>query len=59
MHGTFPDLIGPATISPAPPQTRDIALRWLVRAALAAAGLGLGFVGGLVLALGTGLMDLC
>lgn len=57
MHGTLPDLIGPAAVSPLP--QRDAALRWLVRVALAALGLGLGFVGGLVLALGTGLMDLC
>lgn len=57
MHGTLTDLPGPSTASPLPP--RDAALAWLVRAGLAALGLGLGFVGGLALALSTGLIELC
>ena len=57
MHGTLPDLIAPAAVSPLPP--REAALRWLARVALAALGLGLSFVGGFVLALSTGLMELC
>ena len=59
MHGTLPDLPGPATLSSPPRPGRDAALSWLVRAGLAALGLVLGFAGGLALALGTGLMEFC
>jgi hypothetical protein len=56
MHGTLSPPIRPTAACPLPAGT-SLALRWLVRVALAAIGLGL--IGGLALALATGLMEFC
>ncbi len=58
MHGTLSPPIRPTAARPLPAGT-SLALRWLVRVALAAIGLGLGLIGGLALALATGLMEFC
>ncbi|HEY8565828.1 MAG TPA: hypothetical protein VIL65_10035 [Beijerinckiaceae bacterium] len=58
MHGTLPDLHAPDRRAVPDPDRSQVAA-WLLRGVVAIFGLGLGFLIGLIVALSTGLTQLC